>query len=220
MFNRWQPVRPRIHSETGEVLMYATMPNLRRTKIFKVCEFPSMMAQCRLYRAVRKGHVGRQVAIGELYDYAFNDCRSMVSKTQMGYNAVASVIYEPRLLVNNSTVGKATMTYTFRDILDFQYGLEWQICTWLWKFLNSTAAPGEAIGTSQEMAEELDMLADASDKEYVDVYENGFNDFFIDEPDWRKICLGLKEQLPSGPRKPPLVQPPPPRRLDELLKRQ
>jgi len=25
------------------------------------------------------------------------------------------------------------MIYVFREILDLQYGLEWQICSWLWK---------------------------------------------------------------------------------------
>ncbi len=217
MFNRWQPVRPRIHPETGEVLMYATMPNFNRTKIFKVCDPRSMKSQCRLYRAVRQGFVDKQVAIGELYEFAFNNLYHEVSKTQMGYNAIGSVIYEPRLLVNSAKVGKATMTYTFRNILDFQYGLEWQICTWLWKFLNDSAAPGEAIGSSEEMAEELDMLANASEKEYVEVYEREFDAFWMEEPVWRKVCSGLKEELPSAPKKAtPTLDPVPPRKLSRL----
>lgn len=220
LFNKWQPVRPRLHPETGEVMAYRTMPKKGGYRLRPVCSRPSQIAQMRLYRAACQGHVGKQVAISDLYEYCFYDIRKLISKTQMGYVAVDTTIYEPRLLVNNRTVGKATMTYTFQTDLDFKYGLEWMLCTWLWKFLNQTAAPDSLIGTSEQMLEELEMLGGSDDTTYREVYEEPLRDFEMAEPDWETVCKGLSEQLPEPEQMQRFVQPPPPRRLDELLKRQ
>jgi len=135
----------------------------------------------------------------------------------MGYNAVGAVIYEPRLLVNNKLVGKPTMTYTFRNILDFQYGLEWQICTWMWKFLNNGATQDSLIGSAEDMAQELDDLAGMSESKYLTDFERQFDSFWMDEPIWRKVCSGLKEEFPLLPSKPRATsEPSPPRRLSLL----
>lgn len=209
MMNSFQPIRPRIHPTTGQVLAYATMPNLKRQRLPSICDLPSMMTQCRLYRAVRQGYVEKQVAISDLYEYCFYEKEDIVSKTQMGYIAVASVTYEPRLLVNNSIVGKPTMTYTFRHLDDFRYGLEWMICVWLRKFLNDNAPPEEAINSADEMATELDLLGNSDLMEYVDVYESKFENFVMLEPDWRSICANLKEDIPDEPKenRPPPKEP-------------
>lgn len=198
-FNRWQPKRPRIHPDTGQLMLYATMPNLKRTKIYHVCTPQSMIAQCRLYRAVRQNKIEKQVAIADLYDHCFIDIPHTISKVQMGYIVVGTLLYEPRLLVNNKLVGKATMTYTFRTEHDFQYGLEWMICTWLWKFLNDNAPQDEQISTPEQMLEELDFLGNSDDTEYLDVYESRFFDFHMEEPNWHKICDGLEEEIPEVP---------------------
>jgi len=205
-----QPTRPRLHPVTGKLLRYATFPRYNPNgKAFHVCTVNSRKAQCRLYRAVRQGHVPIQVAVADLYEFAFFG--SNVSKVQMGYNAVRSVLYEPRLLVNNKSFGKATMTYTFATDLDFQYGLEWQICTWLGKFLDRGAPPEDLIGTEEQMAQELDDLGNSDLSTYIDIYESKFADFDIEEP---RFGRDLVEELPTVEQM-QMVQPPPPRRFDK-----
>lgn len=218
MLNPYQPVRPRLHPVTGKVLMYATFPPYDRlTNTFNVCSIQSMMAQCRLYRAARQGMIDRQVPIIDLHEYCFYDVN--VSKNQMGKNVVRALIYEPRLLVNNKLVGKATMTYTFRTDLDLQYGLEWQICTWLRNFLNTGARSGrigmnkEGSKNRAEMERELNDLANSEHTEYLDIYENNFMKFSMEEPDWKSMVKGLEEDLPKEEAKPRTFSPPLPRRL-------
>lgn len=212
-----QPERPRIDPVTGDILLFATMPNPdMKKKQFKVCEPPSQKAQCRMYRAVRQGFIGRQVVVSDIYDYCMDGIYSEVSKTQMGYNVTATTLYEPRLLVNNKTIGKPALTYTFRNLLDFQYGLEWQICTWLRKFLIATAALEDDIVIDRDyIAEELDILARATPTEYMETYESKFDSFFMDEPEWSVLLVGQKEDLPAMPKKPAAPPPPPPRRFDK-----
>ena len=215
LFNPYQPIRDR-HTEDGKVLQFATMPKKGKKTIF-ICTRLSAMTQCRLYRAVKQQKFGKQVAIGDLYDYCFFDVQEEVSKTQMGYIFINSVIYEPRLLVNNSTVGKPTMTYTIRDLREVEYGLEWMICTWLRKFLNENAPPEEAIQSREQMADELDILGNSDHTEYLDVYESNFKHMLMPEPDWAKITALAKEYFPPAPkRKAEWVQPSPPRDLSKL----
>lgn len=192
-----QPTRPRIHPSTGEVLQYATLPK-RGKKLFRVCETASMIAQARLYRAVKRGMIEKQVAISDLYDYCFPDLQQIISKTQMGYIVTGAILYEPRLMVNNRVVGKPTMTYTFRHILDLQYGLEWMICTWFTDFFNEAVAPEEPIGSMGELEAELDALGNSEDTEYLDIYETRLWKFVRDEPDWKAILeRNHEDELPS-----------------------
>lgn len=214
MFNPNQPIRPRLHPVNGKVLRYATFPSYDRLKnTFNVCSIQSMMSQCRLYRAARQGIIDLQVAIVDLHAYCFHDVN--VSKNQMGKNVIRALIYEPRLLVNNNTVGKATMTYTFHTDLDLQYGLEWQICTWLRKFLNKGARPEDLIGLNNREALEieLDDLANSDHMEYLDIYESKFMSFSMEEPRWPRIIEGLTEDLPKEAVEPRSFSAPLPRRL-------
>lgn len=216
MFNKYQPIRPRIHPETGAVMMYATMPKKWRRKQFNVCTVPSMMTQCRLYRAVCRGEISTQVLISELYDWCFEHEKDFISKTQMGNNVVQSVIYEPRLMVNNRKVGKPSMTYVFRQVEDLKYGLEWQICVWLRRFLNEQSAPEDAISTQEEMAEELDFLGNSDNIEYLDVYESRFMSFSMEEPDLRTLTATMEEQLPEVEAAPRFDRAQKPRDLSKL----
>ena len=219
MFNPNQPIRPRLHPVNGKVLRYATFPPYDRlTNTFNVCSIQSMMSQCRLYRAARQGIIDLQVPIVDLHAYCFHDVN--VSKNQMGKNVVRALIYESRLLANNKTVGKATMTYTFHTDLDLQYGLEWQICTWLRKFLNNGARPEDFIGMSEDHQKnrealeiELDDLVNSDHMEYLEIYESKFMSFSMEEPNWHKIVEELTEDLPKEAVEPRSFSAPLPRRL-------
>lgn len=207
LFNKWQPERPRIHPVTGAILQYRTMPKKEGHRLRPICTLHSRITQMRLYRAACQGYVPIQVSIAELYNFCFGET---VSKNQMGTVIIDTVIYEPRLLVNNKTVGKATMTYTFRSDLDLKYGLEWMICTWLWKFLNENAAPDALIGTPEQMAQELEMLGGSDDMEYIEIYESQSQyRFSMDEPDWKTVCNGMEEWVPEEPVQPRSPAPPP-----------
>lgn len=216
MFNQYQPIRPRIHPETGLIMRYATLPKKWRRNQFHVCSLPSMVSQCRLYRAVCKGEVANQVLISELYDWCFFDRQETISKTQMGYNVMQSVIYEPRKMVNRKSVGKPVMTYVFRHTEDLKYGLEWQICVWLRRFLNEQSAPEDHITTREEMAEELDFLGNSDGTEYLDIYESKFADFHMEEPDLRTLTATMVEQFPEVEAAPRFVRGPKPRDLSKL----
>jgi len=200
-FNPSQPIRPRYHPEDGTVMNYATFPPVNRlNRAFKVCSSASMITQCRLYRAAYKGEFERQMATSDIHQWCFHDTN--ITKAQMGYVLVRSVIYEPRLMMNNKMVGKATMTYVFRTDKDLLYGLEWMICTWLRRFLNIGATQDQLIGpNAEEIAKELDLLGNSDDENYLEVYESKFYDsrYFIPEPNWLELCAGLKENIPERP---------------------
>jgi len=182
------------------------MPKERGNKV-SICTFRSQITQMRLYRAVCQGDVPRQVSISDLYEFAFYDVKEIVSKRQMGTIVVQSVMYEPRVLMNNAMVGKPTMSYVFGDVLELQYGLEWMLSAWLLKFLNSTAASGEAIGTIEEFAEELDMLGGSDRMTYMDVYELPLKEIRkpFPEPIWEddqgeELILDLPKEVVQPPR--------------------
>lgn len=206
---RHQPERSRAHPSQDKTLRFTTRPKEKRIKV-SFCTFPSQITQMRLYRAVCQGYVPEQVAISDLYDFAFFDVKDVVSKRQMGIIVNQSVLYEPRVLINNSIVGKATMSYVFGDVLELQYGLEWMLSAWLLKFLNSTAASGEAIGTIEEFAEELDILGGSDRMTYMDVYELPLKEIRkpFAEPDWSEY---EEEMIIEQPKE--LTEPAPPRRF-------
>lgn len=205
-----QPERSRVHPSLNKTLKFTTMPKEKGNKVY-FCSFPSQVTQMRLYRAVCQGNVPNQVAISDLYEFVFFDVKDVVSKRQMGIIVTQAVIYEPRVLMNNSTVGKPTMSYVFTDVLELKYGLEWMLSSWLLKFLNSTAAHGEAIGTIEEFTEELDMLGNSEHMEYIEVYETPLREMKrrIPEPEWD--ISQIEELIVEAPRS--FVQPKPPRAL-------
>lgn len=199
LLNKHQPVRPRHHPEKDVTLRYRTFPSMENKRPIKITDPRSMIAQSRLYRFVRSGQMQNGSAIADIHDYLFHDV-PLVSKKIMGMTVVQTTMYNPRSLRGISKiVEKNTVVYMFNTMLDFQYGLEWQICTWLRNFLNDTAAPGGTpISGPDVITEELDMLASATDENYKEVYEDLFWDFKMKEPDWVTLVSGRMEEIPVG----------------------
>lgn len=221
LWNKWQPLRTRVHptemkGDHPAPLLYATMPKPDRRRAVIITSYEAMITQIRLYRAARSGYIPEQVSIAELYDHVFGDISGTVSKTQMGHMVVSSLLYEPRKLINRKSIGKPTMSYLFYTNLDLQYGLEWMICTWLWKFLNETVAPGTVSGP-EDMAEELDVLAGADAKTLQEQYEEPLTGWEMAEPNWDQLTFGFTERLPPMGWKPQIQERgPKPRDLSKL----
>jgi hypothetical protein len=137
------------------------------------------------------------ISIADMHDHLFYD-QPKISKKLMGQLIVQTVTYNPRLLLGITKLNdRNRVIYRFNNLLEFQYGLEWMICTWLRKFLNDTAAPGERVVSGPNMmSEQLDQLANCPESEYIDVYEEMIWLFSMDEPDWRSITSGLIEEIP------------------------
>ena len=209
--NKFQPDRPRQNEDTGKALLYRTMPK-EAASFIRVTTVSVQICGMRLYRAVRNGNIETGVPIADLHDFLFYD-RSDISKRHLGNVVVNSTLYEPRKLINSAKSGKPTMVYMFRDMLDLQYGLEWQLCIWLRKFLNDTAAPNAIpIMSAAELDNELDALVNTPEEDYKDLYEQALiSDWSgMNEPDWRTLLIGLNEEVPED-KSPSRYQPPKPR---------
>lgn len=212
LINPYQPERTR-HHESGKVLMYRTRPKWGKQMI-QLHTQANQVCMMSLYRAVRAGEVPVQVAIQDLYNWIG---RGHFSKRNLGAVVVNAVIYEPRVLLNRKDTG-AMMTYSFGDLRELEYGLEWMICIWLRRFLNQTSGDDETIKTKTQMAEELDMLANASEDEYFDVYVRDLATWKMPAIDWNELSLeqnfDFREELPK-PKAPP--EPKPERRIPRDL---
>jgi len=219
LINEFQPPRPRHCEESGRVLLYRTRPKYGKTMI-NIHTYANQVCMMSLYRAVRRGEVPLQVGIGDLYDWISN---GGFSKRNLGSVVVNSVIYEPRLMMNRRETGPM-MTYLFRDIRELEYGLEWMLCVWLRRFLNQLNAHDEQITTTGAMAEELDMLANASDEEFADIYLGELAEFHMAPMDWHELSQRANhewtfdEVLPEDMKKPQDKEKPrtPPRDLSVL----
>lgn len=194
LLNIHQPVRPRTTEDGQSLLRYRTYPSLMNKRMMKFTDPRSMIAQARLYRFARSEHCVNHIAISEMYDWVFGD-QPLVPKKTMGGVVIQTVVYNPRVLLGLSKMNdKQRVIYRFERMIEFQYGLEWMICTWLRKFLNDTAAPGAAPVLGPDMmSDELDMLANCSEREYKEVYEEMLWDFKMAEPDWLTLTGGKPE---------------------------
>ncbi|QDP65338.1 MAG: hypothetical protein Unbinned200contig1000_78 [Prokaryotic dsDNA virus sp.] len=209
LINPYQPERPRHDPETGEVLLYRTRPK-RGKYNFHIHTYGNQLAMLSLYRAVCRGEVPQQVAINDLYQWLTD---GEFGKRNLGTVVVNAVIYEPRKLYNNRSVGKPTSSYVFRNMLDLQYGLEWMICTWFRKYINKTAPADEQINSRGDMAEELRMLAESTDDEFREVYVSDLMEFMMEPVDWHEQAKlngwTWEEVLPeeAAPKKKPRTPP-------------
>lgn len=202
--NQHAPIRPRSIPDFDRTLLFATMPQKTESARYQVTAPKNMIAQMRLYRAVREGAIPLCGSIQEIYDYVFFG-QENVSKNTMGATVIRTVLYNPRRLKGvTKDNDKAMMTYTFHHLLELQYGLEWMLCTWLRKFLNEGAAPGGQgrISGPDMMAQELDILADTPEKDYLEVYEEPVWDTKYSDPDWEALVSGRIEirELSEKPR--------------------
>ena len=192
--NRHQPVRNRIDPETGEILQFRTRPKKQR-KMINLHTRSTQVCQASLYRAVRRGEVPNQVGIADLHQWiAVGD---LFSKTHLGFAVVNALVYEPRIMVNNFKVGKATMSYAIRNMKELEYGLEWMICIWLRKFLNHL---GENPEGPTDMQHELDELAAATTEEFKQIYINELFEWNCPYFDWNDIAekqgFDFEENMP------------------------
>lgn len=116
--------------------------------------------------------------------------------------------------MNRKSLPKATVIYSFRNLLEFEYGLEWQICTWLRKFLaeRDSAIPFSGPEAAEE---ELDILALIPENEYIRDYEEPLHlmkgMFFTEhfKIDWKKLSQNLVEFEHEKPRLRDRVKPKP-----------
>jgi len=197
LINPHQPPRDRL-TEDGRVLKYRTRPKWGKVML-AIHTHANQICMMKLYRAVRAGEVPVQVSINDLYNWLSED--DLFSKKNLGTVVVNSVIYEPRLLLNNSIVGKPTMTYVFGDLRELEYGLEWMICIWLRRFLNETGVD-EPVSGQAAMAEELDFLALASEEEFRESYLNALEEWQFPYVDWKQLSnldgWDFSEELPKA----------------------
>lgn len=190
--NRHQPDRPRVLDNVH--LNYRTLPVLGDR--FTVTHPYNMIAAARLYRGVRRGEIPNFVAISDLYDFYFGTKQYGLSKRTMGAVVVRTVRYNPRKLLGLSKNNdKMRVIYAFGHMKEFEYGLEWMICTWLRRFLNETLAlSGDRLVSGQpRMEEELEVMVNSDDVEFEENYITPLWNFEMPEPDWNVVAAGLEE---------------------------
>jgi len=185
-FNRLQPVRE------SDGLNYTRYPRYVGKKPVRYADAPTMIIQCRLYRAIHQDIIPLRVGIGDLHESLFSDVSHISTKKKMGQIIIQATIYEPRKILalgNNKTVA----IYSWADIRDLKYGLEWMICIWLWRLQNEgyEKTDPEYISTSEQMEEELRLLAEMRSSEYAD-FEEAMYGTEYPEPDWENIIPGLE----------------------------
>lgn len=191
--NPFQPKRPLKHPETGERLMYRLYPQLsfektRNERIYRTCEISNRICQIQLYRWTFDEGFIQYPSINELYEYLITSVGLTSSKGHFGRTVTNALDYNPRKLKGVTLDNpKACQIYTFRNELDLRYGLEYQICSWLRRFLKDHSAPGEE---EPVLEEELAFLGSCSWEECQEIYINPmmeFNARQYEEPKWKEL---------------------------------
>ena len=105
-----------------------------KTYPYNVLSPMSMAAQVMLYRwSTDVNLFVNMVKQSELHEYLMHPY-PFVGKKTLGTVICSSTIYNPRVLKGGSATTKPAQCYLWRRRLDLVYGLEWQLCTWLWEF--------------------------------------------------------------------------------------
>lgn len=183
-----QPVRDTLY----DFRTHITRPNSN----YDVFNDEARLCQVILYRACHSNEIISGASIADFHGYFFHYHPS-ITKKRMGDVVINSVIYNPRILkgVTKNNPQRAKMIYVFRDVLDLQYGLEWQICSWVFK----THRPK----TEDEMENHLRNIVRFSMENLHDEYLSKIVQHKID---WRKVWSDQKlfdqEELLSSPHKP------------------
>lgn len=162
-FTHGQPIRSTIHPQSGTFLMHRTFPKIQN-KMPAIMNERYQLCQLHLYRDLRNGQFENHSAAGELAEFY------RTSHVVLGSTIIQSVRYEARKLMNRRSLPKAMVVYSFNDLLELQYGLEWQICTWLGKFLKERDAPEDGISVGISLGDELDWIADCDEAEFNSEY--------------------------------------------------
>lgn len=121
---------------------------------------PYQKTQILMYRALRAGVFPNHAAAGELREWL--DTTHVV----LGSIIMQSVVYEARKLWGSRPHGPKVI-YSFNELLELQYGLEWQICTWLPTFLKERDAQEDGIPVDFELEQELEWLAECEEGEFL-----------------------------------------------------
>ena len=206
-FNRHQPIRPLINPETGSPLLHRTFPRLE-VRMPAIMTLPYQICQMRMYRHCVNGEFPNHASAAEVREWL------NVGRNTLGSTILQSVRYEARKLVNRRSLPKALVIYSFNDILELQYGLEWQICTWLRTFLKERDAQEIAYSGPEAAEHELEIMATVSHQEYMVEYEDPLwlmQEMFREKNlsmNWEKLCIGLEEIQPMAeatyePKPPP-----------------
>lgn len=208
-FNQHQPIRLTHHPETGEPLLYRTFPVIQK-KMPRFMSLNYQLCQIRLYRAIRSGEYPNNASAAEIREWIGT------SHTILGSTIINAVQYEARKLVNRRSLPKPLVIYSFGNLLEFQYGLEWQICTWLRSFLQERDAQEVPFSGPEAAEYELDLLASMPEGEYMDEFEKPLSEVTMQvhfnnrqmKLDWNKLVEGLKEAN-TEPKKLRVMGPPP-----------
>lgn len=132
----WNPLAPIRQSPPDTELNYRTHIN-KPDSIYDVFEPRNMVCQLKLYHWSRSLEFRRFVPIGDLRDYLLWN-RPNITKRHLGMTAVQTVPYKFRTLKGVcSDNDHAVMCYTWNDPLELQYGLEWMLSMWVWKYETS-----------------------------------------------------------------------------------
>jgi hypothetical protein len=212
VINPHLPIRDRIDPITGDRLLFATMPQSIMTQRYVVTHPWNMKTQARLYRTVRSGEFPNHAAIKEIWEWIFYDLPE-ISKKMMGGAVTRTTLYNPRRLKGiTKDNDQAKVMYSFNNMLELQYGLEWMICTWLRKFLNDDVARRaiDRVHGPERMSEELDILAFTSEREYKALYESQYDETKFTDPNWMELTKGFNEREYLSERPKTTTRPGPP----------
>lgn len=171
-----------------QTFQYRTWPMKDR---YLVSAVPNVIVQTGLYRYTYIDDWPVMVGAADLHNYLFSWIKDKpVSKRHVGSTIMRAVDYNPRKLKgatkNNE---KAKQSYLIPHAEDLRWGLEWMICSWLPTFLQATVAREELPQDADGIAEELEMLKNLTDVEWLEqiVEPLLLGQIKLKEPKWSAV---------------------------------
>ena len=207
----YQPIRPITSPETGNMLLHRTFPRMQK-RMPSLVTTPYQVIQMRLYRSLREKLFPNHALVSELREWLFGDL-SFVNHINFGSTILQSVRYEARKLMNRKSMPKAAVIYSFNELLELEYGLEWQICTWLPRFLQEAGLHEGNFGI-EDCEYFLNEIGTLSKEDYMIDYEEPIQIAEISEKftkmdwsiSWAEMSEGMREApipIPAGKRREP-----------------
>lgn len=141
----------------------------------------SAAAQVALYRWTHSADWVNGPSIADLHQFLMFDWskHQYFSKHRLGNAVVQSTIYNPRKLKAKTKDNPYPKSiYVWKDKLDLQYGLEWQICMWLYKIESDRR-------TAEDFISFLEELITLPVSEVTSLYIEPTTT--IEPPDWNSI---------------------------------
>lgn len=199
IFNRHQPIRSTTHPQSGIFLLHRTFPMMLK-RMPKLMSASYQITQMRMYRALRRGEFPNHAKASEMREWL--DCNHRV----LGGIILQAVRYEARKVVTRKSLGGSVVAYSFHDLLELEYGLEWQICMWLRTFLKEVGLCDVRPSGPLAMEEALDDLAQMNEEDYLIDYEEPIQDAEIQDMFLKKWwSLNLK-QMTAGLQEEPIPE--------------